>query len=83
MYERGTEKTIEGKLTSSNYLSLNINEGSLKLARWNLVAKFVAAQLANPVLALQDEAVIMQRAKGYAEAMFELRKPKNTNRNED
>ena len=82
-YERAIEKTVEGYWTRSQHLNLNINEGSLGLVRWNLIAKFVAAQLANPVLALQDEAVIMRRAEGYAEIMFKLRKPKNTNKNED
>ncbi len=71
------EKVIDGQMRNDNTrFGLNISEGSLKLVRWKLVAKFVAAQLSNPALAMEGEAVIMRRAEGYAEAMFELRKPK-------
>lgn len=54
----------------------DVNEGSLALVNWEMTAQFVAAQLANPVLGLQDKDVIINRAVDFTRTMFELRKPK-------
>lgn len=72
------KETIDGHIGRENY-HYSVHEGSLAYERWIMTKEFVAAQLANSILGLQDKDVIINRALDFSAAMFELRTKKIEN----
>jgi len=66
------KEIIEGHIGRDNF-HYEVIESSLAYERWIMTKEFVAAQLASPILGLQDKDVIINRAIDFTAAMFELR----------